>query len=57
MARRELTVNDLSGEAATNSWFDRLRETCARSLGVSPARKEELYIEILKSASLRDVSY
>ena len=57
MARRELTVNDLSGEAATNNWFDRLREACARSLGVSPARKEELYIEILKSASLRDVSY
>ena len=33
------------------------REFFARSLGVSERRKEELYIEILRSASLRDVSY
>jgi len=33
------------------------REFFARSLGVSERRKEELYIEILKSASLRDVSF
>jgi len=33
------------------------REFFARSLGVSERRKEELYIEILRSASLRDVSF
>jgi len=33
------------------------REFFARSLGVSERRKEELYIEILRSASLGDVSF
>ncbi|MCP9495374.1 MAG: DUF389 domain-containing protein [Pyrinomonadaceae bacterium MAG19_C2-C3] len=58
MSQQESAMNDLRGAAtAEESLFDRLREACARSLGVSLNRKEELYIEILKSASLRDVSY
>lgn len=58
MAQQDVTAhaNGIAGETA-GGWFDRLREACAKSLGVSPARKEQLYIEILKSASLRDVSY
>ncbi len=58
MAQQDVmaNANGIAGETA-GGWFDRLREACATSLGVSPARKEQLYIEILKSASLRDVSY
>lgn len=41
----------------TTSWFDCLREACARRLGVSDVRREQLYLEILASASLRDASY
>lgn len=56
MVQREATTNAVA-ETTQDKWFDRVREVCARSLGVSLARKEELYIEILKSASVRDVSY
>jgi uncharacterized hydrophobic protein (TIGR00271 family) len=36
-----------------NGWRDRF----ATSLGVSPQRKEEIYLELSKSATLRDPSY
>lgn len=55
MAQRQATEAGEGRQSA--NWFDRMREVCARSLGVRPEHKEELYIEILKSASLRDVSY
>lgn len=34
-----------------------LRDWFAQSLGVGPERKEEIYLDIAQSASLRDVSY
>ncbi|MCI0488100.1 MAG: DUF389 domain-containing protein, partial [Blastocatellia bacterium] len=37
--------------------LDRYRDWFARSLDVSPERKEEIYIELCRSASLEDVSY
>src|ERR1051326_6605958 len=36
---------------------DHLRDWLAANLGVRPERKEEIYIEVSKSASLRDASY
>lgn len=35
----------------------RLRDRFAASLGVSPEKKEEIYLQVSRSASLRDVSY
>ena len=37
--------------------LDRYRDWFANSLDVRPARKEEIYIELCRSASLEDVSY
>ena len=44
-------------QAAAINGTRSFREFFARNLGVNEQRKEELYIEILKSASLRDVSF
>lgn len=43
--------------AVADEYARSFREFFARSLGVGEKRKEELYIEILKSASLGDVSF
>jgi uncharacterized hydrophobic protein (TIGR00271 family) len=37
--------------------FNRLRDRFAQSLGVKPERKEEIYLELAQSASLRDTAY
>jgi uncharacterized hydrophobic protein (TIGR00271 family) len=42
---------------ATSKISHQLREMFAHSLGVREERKEQLYLEILQSASLRDLSY
>ncbi len=47
---------DVAAEAASKV-SHQLRETFARSLGVHEQRKEQLYLDILQSVSLRDVSY
>lgn len=52
MSRSEETT--AAAESASALSF---REFFARHLGVSERRKEELYIEILRSASLKDVSF
>ncbi len=44
-------------QAAALNGTRSFREFFARNLGVDERRKEELYVEILKSASLRDVSF
>ncbi len=38
-------------------WLNGWRDRFATSLGVSPERKEEIYIELSKSATVRDPSY
>ncbi len=38
-------------------WPSRWRDKIAESLGVSPQRKEEIYLELSKSVTLRDLSY
>jgi uncharacterized hydrophobic protein (TIGR00271 family) len=38
-------------------WSSGWRDRFAKSLGVSPQRKEEIYIDLLKSATLSDPSY
>jgi uncharacterized hydrophobic protein (TIGR00271 family) len=37
--------------------MNRFRDWFAASLGVSPERKEEVYLELAKSATLRDITY
>ena len=40
-----------------NKLFAMIRDWLSKNLGVGPTRKEEVYIEIYKSVSLKDVSY
>lgn len=44
-------------QATSHISLHHLRDRFARSLGVGPERKEEIYLDIAQSASLRDVSY
>lgn len=37
--------------------FDRLRDRFAQALGVKPERKQEIYLELAQSASLRNTAY
>jgi uncharacterized hydrophobic protein (TIGR00271 family) len=37
--------------------FNRLRDWFAESLGIRPERKEEIYLDLARSASLRDTAY
>ncbi|MGB9178065.1 MAG: DUF389 domain-containing protein [Pyrinomonadaceae bacterium] len=50
MSSAEQTARDAPVHQHLRDWF-------ARNLGVGPERKEEIYLEVTQSASLRDVSY
>lgn len=48
-------VKELS--LSTQHTFNRLRDWFADSLGIRPERKEEIYLDLARSASLRDTAY
>lgn len=50
-------MDDLQKTASKAIVERKLRDWFARSVGVGPDRKEEIYHEVFHSASLRDVSY
>lgn len=57
VTKKESTMNNPAVTSASASRLGRFRDWFATSLGVSPQRKEEIYIEISRSASLRDTAY
>jgi uncharacterized hydrophobic protein (TIGR00271 family) len=46
-----------SSMARQTHWLNEWRDRFATGLGVSPQRKEEIYLELAKSATLRDPGY